>query len=111
MLGFDYEIPDSIKEKVSDKFAFKFIANLMKEFKEGIIYACNYGNGSEGWKRALGWTCSELNDYWIKNYMDTLEWWELDKFYPQLTELCINKFIEHSIKVCSAVEKNGDEAP
>lgn len=100
----DYTIPTEIKEKLTDEFYSTMWEELVKEFGDDIkgfdesydgkaVYPSVYlYESTSGWRDAFYRTCEKLNLQDVREYWDSLEWDDSDKFDGEISEGLAKRF-------------------
>lgn len=87
---FEYHMPDSIKDLITEGFATTFWDTLQRIFPDtAACLILDYDTGTVGWNDALKIACEECSIPELYAYADALEWHDWDIFAYELTELCL----------------------
>lgn len=89
---FEYRMPDSIKDQITEEFAATFWNALQRIFPDtAACLILDYDTGTAGWNDAFKLACEEHAMLELYTYAGTLEWYDWDIFAYELTEYCFRK--------------------
>ena len=86
----EYHIPAYIKSAIPEDFYFVFLGFVfgilgMPDKNELGEYLC-YMDGTAGWYKAFTKTCALFDIPWLKEYYDSLEWYDSDWFDGEIAD-------------------------
>lgn len=89
---FEYHMPGSIKERITEEFATTFWNALRRIFPDtAACLILDYDTGTVGWNDAFKIACEEHAMPELYAYADALEWYDWDVFAYELTDYCLRK--------------------
>ncbi|RNB59441.1 hypothetical protein EDM57_04680 [Brevibacillus gelatini] len=91
--GYEYQMPDGIRNQLTKELLIDFHNNLVKIFKptEYIDYInfYIYIESTFGWDEAFKEACKVHNKEWLYEYSRHLPWYEHDLFCDDVGELMV----------------------
>lgn len=96
---FHYDIPKEIKSKIPEYFYYAFGGELLSVFGKDFLtkddsgnYPLDFLSSSQGYSVAFDMTCKKLDMLWLKEYRDSLPWYDSDLFDGEIDEQTIRVF-------------------
>lgn len=92
----EYEIPDNIKELITDDFLKEFRNQLFRIHKEYSLdtfaeYGIPMNTSTGGWYAAFGKACLITHKEQLLDYWDSLPWYDSDVFDGELADMLIDR--------------------
>lgn len=96
---FHYDIPKEIKSKIPEYFYYAFGGELLSVFGKDFLtkddsgnYPLDFSSSSQGYSVAFDMTCKKLDMMWLKEYRDSLPYYDSDLFDGEIDEQVILVF-------------------
>lgn len=97
---FHYDIPKEIKSKIPEYFYYAFGGELLSIFGKDFLtkddssgnYPLDFLSSTNGYSVAFDMTCRKLDMMWLKEYRDSLPYYDSDLFDGEIDEQVIRVF-------------------
>ena len=97
---FHYDIPKEIKAKIPEYFYYAFGGELLSVFGKDFLtkdddsgnYPLDFLSSTNGYSAAFDMTCRKLDMMWLKEYRDSLPYYDSDLFDGEIDEQVIRVF-------------------
>lgn len=89
--GFEYQMPDGIRDQLTKEFLYTLHENIARIFKMSMDEMDNVNHysmlgGTGGWHEALKIASDQYNKSWLYDYYCHLPWYESDIFGYEVFE-------------------------